>query len=332
MPYIGIPPFGQTVRTVTTVTASASQTAFTPTGGYIVGYVDVYYNGVKLVDGDDYTATNGSTVTLATAANAGDAIELVSYMPVSLADTYRQAEADSRFVNVAGDTMTGALNVLVNNGDLTGIRTFHGSSATYNPATNGTPDKIVSGVDLVWYSDSWRIGATRGGGADIQELMFVRSSNSTVTKHLGIDSAGRVTMPYQPVFRAQRSSVSTSVSVLSTTTVVFDTTSVNVGNHYNTSTGLFTCPVSGRYIFSFFGLFHDISNYVYGGIAVNGSLATNSVTAQFHSPQSTGNYEQMTVSNILNLAAGDTVSIMWQANGGTPYMENRNGFMGYLLG
>ena len=64
MSYIGISPFGNTVRTVTTITATASQTSFTPTGGYTVGYCDVYYNGVKLVAGTDFTASDGLTVTL----------------------------------------------------------------------------------------------------------------------------------------------------------------------------------------------------------------------------------------------------------------------------
>jgi hypothetical protein len=109
MAYIGIPPFGQTVRTVTTITANASQTTFTPTGGYLVGYVDVFYNGVKLIVDDDYTATNGITIVLTTAATVNDIVEIVAYMPVSLADTYRMAEADSRFVNATGDTMSGAL-------------------------------------------------------------------------------------------------------------------------------------------------------------------------------------------------------------------------------
>jgi hypothetical protein len=83
MSYIGIPPFGQTVRTVTEATATAGQTTFNITGGYTVGYVDVFLNGVLLA-ATDYTATNGLTVVLGTAASLNDEFKAISYHPVEL--------------------------------------------------------------------------------------------------------------------------------------------------------------------------------------------------------------------------------------------------------
>ena len=67
-----------------------------------------------------------------------------------------------------------------------------------------------------------------------------------------IDSAGRVTKPSQPYFFASRSGNQTNFDMrsASTSVVVYNTTSANVGNHYSTSTGLFTAPVSGMYAFS----------------------------------------------------------------------------------
>ena len=84
MSYIGIPPFGNTVRSVTNVTATASQTTFNITGGYVIGYVDVFLNGVLLTP-SDYTASNGLTVVLNTGASASDEFQAVSYQPISLA-------------------------------------------------------------------------------------------------------------------------------------------------------------------------------------------------------------------------------------------------------
>lgn len=84
MAYLGIAPFEQTVRTVSTFTATASQTTFSPTGGYVLGYVDVYLNGIKLVAGDDFTATNALTVVLTLGASEGDVLETVAYFPTSL--------------------------------------------------------------------------------------------------------------------------------------------------------------------------------------------------------------------------------------------------------
>jgi len=60
----------------TSFTATASQTTFSAT--YNVGYVQVFMNGV-LLNGADYTATNGTSVVLSVAANAGDIVELIAY-------------------------------------------------------------------------------------------------------------------------------------------------------------------------------------------------------------------------------------------------------------
>ena len=84
MSYIGIPPFGQTIRTVTEVTATSGQTTFNITGGYIVGYVDVFLNGVLLTNVEDYTATNGTTVVLLVGATTGDKFTSISYQLLNL--------------------------------------------------------------------------------------------------------------------------------------------------------------------------------------------------------------------------------------------------------
>ena len=68
----------------TDFTATASQTTFTVT--YTVGLVEVYRNGVKLAIAD-YTASNGTTIVLATGANSGDVIEVVAFAAVNTAAT-----------------------------------------------------------------------------------------------------------------------------------------------------------------------------------------------------------------------------------------------------
>ena len=67
---------------VTDFTATAAQTTFTVT--YTVGLVEVYRNGVKLAQAD-YTASNGTTIVLATPANSGDVIEVVAFGAVNTA-------------------------------------------------------------------------------------------------------------------------------------------------------------------------------------------------------------------------------------------------------
>jgi len=60
----------------TSFTATASQTTFT--ANYNVGYVQVFVNGV-LLNGTDYTATNGTSVVLGVGCNAGDIVETIAY-------------------------------------------------------------------------------------------------------------------------------------------------------------------------------------------------------------------------------------------------------------
>ena len=76
--YIGTVPAPHATQIRQTFTASASQTTF-GTAGYTVGFIDVFLNGVKLIDGTDYTATNGSEVVLTTGAAAGDLLNVVAF-------------------------------------------------------------------------------------------------------------------------------------------------------------------------------------------------------------------------------------------------------------
>ena len=69
-----------TMRTTSTITASAGQTTFSFT--YNVGFLDVFINGTKLTD-SEFTATNGSSVVLAVGCFVGDIVDLVSYNTVS---------------------------------------------------------------------------------------------------------------------------------------------------------------------------------------------------------------------------------------------------------
>lgn len=116
MSYIGVPPFGQTVRTPTELVATAGQTAFNIAGGYIPGYVDVYLNGA-LLSSSEFTATDGYTVTLAVAAAVGDEFKAMAYWPVSLMDVYRKGEADALLAGKVG---------LTGNETIAGNKTFSG--------------------------------------------------------------------------------------------------------------------------------------------------------------------------------------------------------------
>jgi hypothetical protein len=106
-----------------TYTATSGQTVFAAT--YDTGYVDVYLNGVKLLAGTDFTATNGTSITLASGAAVNDIVDIVAYGTFALADHYSKSQSDARYVEVAGDTMTGDL-------DITGTLTSDGLTVDGN--------------------------------------------------------------------------------------------------------------------------------------------------------------------------------------------------------
>ena len=82
--YIGPAPVPQATQTRQTFTATSGQTSFA-TAGYTAGFVDVYMNGVRLVDGTDFAAANGSDVVLTTGAATGDIIDVLMFTAVDLA-------------------------------------------------------------------------------------------------------------------------------------------------------------------------------------------------------------------------------------------------------
>ena len=123
----------QQIETKHTITATASQTSI-PNVGYTVGAVHVYQNGIRLVDGTDYTATNGSTVTLETGATEGDQIVIVSHGSFETSDTVSKASGGTFSGNV---TVSGSVTA-------TGVGSF-GSGTTVNGAA-----VKVAGKETIW--------------------------------------------------------------------------------------------------------------------------------------------------------------------------------------
>ena len=83
------------------------QTNFTFAAGYQVGYLDVYLNGARQIEGQDFSATDTSTVGLTTSAQNGDVVELVAYKAYDIA-----LPTATGNLTVGGNlTVTGNLNV-----------------------------------------------------------------------------------------------------------------------------------------------------------------------------------------------------------------------------
>lgn len=88
-------------------TVLAPQKSFAAT--YDAGFVDVYLNGIKLngiklkdEDEVDFNSSSGTAIVLTKSAEVGDTVDIVAYGTFKVANTYTQAQADSKFLAIAG--------------------------------------------------------------------------------------------------------------------------------------------------------------------------------------------------------------------------------------
>lgn len=140
------------------VTATASQTLFTVTGGYRINQVAVFRNGVRLADGSDFTARDGATVTLLSAAAAGDVLEFQIFDDFRVADAIASAGAEQ---TISGNlTVTGTITGLTS---VTGAAIGISSGGTVVGAAK-TLNFIGTGNTFAMNGDTVDISIAGGGG------------------------------------------------------------------------------------------------------------------------------------------------------------------------
>jgi hypothetical protein len=125
-------------------TATASQTTFTGaddngnTLGYDAGFLDVYLNGIRLVNGSDFTASSGSSIVLTTGASASDILEVVAFGTFQLANFSITDANDVPALGSAGQAL------VVNSGG-TALEFANASSAeVYGFRTDSNGDLLVT--------------------------------------------------------------------------------------------------------------------------------------------------------------------------------------------
>jgi hypothetical protein len=170
MPYIGRSSnFG--VRTRFLYTATASQTSFTgaDTQNLTLSYsdsnfIDVHQNGVLLKVVDDYTATTGTSVVLATGATANDVIEITVYDVFSIANHIKKT----------GDAMAGTLT----NIDIDGTELVLDADGDTS-ITADTDDQIdikIAGADKLKIDGSSHLVTLTAGTSNL--VLGVNAGNS----------------------------------------------------------------------------------------------------------------------------------------------------------
>ena len=176
-------------RTTASVSATAGQTAFT--FNYNVNYLDVFINGVKL-GAAEFTATNGTSITLGEACFAGDIVEFISYSVQGVGTGTVSSTNDLTDVTLTG---VGNNDILVYDGaKFVNQQALNLSGAVQATAFNG-PGGGLTGLNASNLA-SGTVGAARLGSGTADATTFLRGDNTWAvvdsTTLLDSNSATRV--------------------------------------------------------------------------------------------------------------------------------------------
>ena len=166
------------------VTATSGQTQFTVAGGYTINQLNVYRNGIRLAQGSDFTASDGSGVTLLDDCALNDIVAFQVFDNFAVADainSYTGGQTLNASFTITGDTTIAGVNtftsggILANQANITGIATI-GTGVTVYGSTG-----IVSAT--AFYGDGANLTNV---GMDTSNVVSV----ATTTGLLNVTTSG----------------------------------------------------------------------------------------------------------------------------------------------
>ena len=171
---------------------------------------------------------------------------------------------------------------------------------------------------------------------DVGQIAYYNSDDSlrmkvNASERMRIDSAGRVTMPYQPSFYSVLSSNWTYTGGGSRVIVPFNDVRFNVGGNFNTGTGKFTAPVSGKYLFTARLSTNSVATGDYFSVDF---MKNNSNYSLGWNGDDGSNYRFVSASVVMDMAANDTAHVATEIANSTTIAGSsvRSFFAGYLIG
>ena len=176
--YIGRAPSDSSVVVARqTFSPTGITTTFTFASGYVVGYLDLYLNGAKQIEGQDYDANNGSTFTVSSGgATNGDVLEAVAYKAFNVSDI-KDAPGDF----TVGNQLTVVGHTTASQAVYTGVVTASSFSGDGSALTGVAGGKFSANDTGISTTTSVGIGTTNATGA--------ADSNNTAILNVGVVTA-----------------------------------------------------------------------------------------------------------------------------------------------
>jgi len=298
MAYIGKSPTGSGVRQRYHFTATGGETSLSgaddnsKTLKFTDGeYVDVYLNGILLVQGTDYGVGTSNTISSLAALSSGDIVEVVVYDIFNVAKINSEAvRARHYFTATGGETSIGTSQIaglsFAANADidvsLNGISLVAGTD--YNTTTANTVgglSALTAGqvVEIVIYEKfqladalSKSAGGNLGGALGVGTIKDATGTTTAMT----IDSSGRVTMANTTQIDMWRltANFGTNNATVTGWEQPDDTYSAVAGTSMSESSGVFTFPNTGLWRIGMAVQFSLTSGDTSAG--VNLDISTNS--------------------------------------------------------
>ena len=248
-----------------------------------------------------------------------------------------QTESDTRYVNTAGDTMTG--NLAINNASGSQVTLHRTDTTIANDDLYG--QIILSGDDADTNASGTRgyiRGRSQGSGGGLKMEFGTAGGGVAMGSdpRMTINADGIVTKPNQPMFRIRcannnnvNGTLGGGVNLAGTGFYQSNTLVQTGGTNFSVSTGRFTAPVAGYYYFNFSNRVDSVgSGYVYFTILDNGGSV---ITRNLTSVNTT--YQTLHCSAVHYMSANDYVYVNYLSSSDQYVNLDSDGFFsGFLVG
>lgn len=146
---------------------------------YTAGNEQVYINGTLITRGQDYTATNGTSVVLTQAAEIGDTVEIFGNPLFSVTDVYTQAQANSLYVTNNNYAVAGK-NKIINGDFAINQRGFTTTTSSFAFLFDRWQTRAIDGTST-FTAQTFTSGSAPVAGYESTNYIRVSSSGQTAT-------------------------------------------------------------------------------------------------------------------------------------------------------